>query len=318
MDPYKVLKVGDKYSKSDLSTLLKQPTISNVREGKFKCKNSDSYLLFVDLEKTSKKEKRLHYNDFFEGEFFHWDSQTIQHIGSPQIQMVVRGELTSHLFVRIDQKIKNITQPFMYCGRLGYLSFEEGTSYPVHMIFQNIDYDDFTQNEDLISIYLWKPSKIGRTTNSKISKKNIVSIKRKKKYKKPDRTERKGLVTSRVGQGYYRQQIIEKWGGKCPITGIDVRSILISSHIVRWSESNDEERLDVENGILLSPVFDSLFDRHLISFKDTGEILVSKKLNNENVIRLGLSKEIKIEVSKGMIKYLKRHRKKFEELNKNE
>jgi len=318
MDPYKVLKVGDKYSKSDLSTLLKQPTISNVREGKFKCKNSDSYLLFVDLEKTSKKEKRLHYNDFFEGEFFHWDSQTIQHIGSPQIQMVVRGELTSHLFVRIDQKIKNITQPFMYCGRLGYLSFEEGTSYPVHMIFQNIDYDDFTQNEDLISIYLWKPSKIGRTTNSKISKKNIVSIKRKKKYKKPDRTERKGLVTSRVGQGYYRQQIIEKWGGKCPITGIDVRSILISSHIVRWSESNDEERLDVENGILLSPVFDSLFDRHLISFKDTGEILVSKKLNNEKVIRLGLSKEIKIEVSKGMIKYLKRHRKKFEELNKNE
>jgi len=316
MEPYKVLKVGDKYSKNNLSTLLKQPTISLVREGKFRCKNSDSYLLFVDLEKTSKKEKRLHYNDFFEGDFFHWDSQTTQHIDSPQIQMVVRGELTPHLFVRIHPKIKNITQSFLYCGRLDYLSFEEGTSYPVHMIFQSIDYDDFTQNEDLIDIYLWKSFKTDKITKSTISKKGIISKKRKKKFKKPDRTERKGLVTSRVGQGYYRQQIIEKWGGKCPITGIDLKSILISSHIVRWSESNDEERLDVENGILLSPVFDSLFDRHLISFEDTGDILISKNLNNENIIRLGLSTKIEIDVSEGMIKYLRRHREKFEDLNK--
>ena len=44
------------------------------------------------------------------------------------------------------------------------------------------------------------------------------------------------MVTSRVGQGYYRQQIIDKWNGMCPITGIDIKSILISSHIVRWSE----------------------------------------------------------------------------------
>ena len=72
--------------------------------------------------------------------------------------MVVNGELTPHLFVRVNQKIKNKTQPFIYCGRLNYLSYEEGTSYPVHMIFQNLDYDDYTENEDLIDIYLWKPS----------------------------------------------------------------------------------------------------------------------------------------------------------------
>ena len=100
------------------------------------------------------------------------------------------------------------------------------------------------------------------------------------------------------------------------ITGIDIKSILISSHIVRWSESNDEERLDVENGILLSPLFDSLFDRHLISFKDTGEILISKNLNKDNLERLRLNDHIKIEISEGMKKYLKKHRKKFEELTK--
>ena len=172
-------------------------------------------------------------------------------------------------------------------------------------------------NEDLIDIYLWKPSSIGKTTRSKISNQGVISKKRKKNYKKPNTTERKGLVTSRVGQGYYRQQIIEKWGGKCPVTGINIKSILISSHIVPWSESNDEERLDVENGILLSPLFDSLFDRHLISFRDTGEILVSKNVNKDNLERLGLNDHIKIEISKGMKKYLKKHRKKFEELSEN-
>jgi hypothetical protein len=317
MDPYKVLEVGVKYSKENLSTKLNQPSLNFVREGKYRCKNSDSYLLFVDLEKSDKKEKRFHFNDFFEGDFFNWDSQTTQHIQSPQIEMIINGELTPHLFVRVNQKIKNKTQPFVYCGRLNYLSYEEGTSYPVHMIFQSEDYDDFTDNNDLIDIYLWKPSVAGKSTSSKISNKGIVSKKRKKNYKKPNITERKGLVTSRVGQGYYRQQIIEKWGGECPITGINVKSILISSHIVAWSESSDEERLDVENGILLSPLFDSLFDRHLISFLDTGQILFSEMLNENNIKRLGLSSDIMIPVSKGMKKYLKIHRSKFEKKNLN-
>ncbi len=65
-----------------------------------------------------------------------------------------------------------------------------------------------------------------------------------------------------------------------------------------WSESNDEERLDVENGILLSPLFDSLFHRHLISFQDTGEIIVSNTLNEENFKKLGLSGDLKSQSQK--------------------
>ncbi len=215
MDPHNKLAVGEKYSKKDLSILLDQPKISLVREGIYNLKNSNSSLFFVDLEKRrgKKKKTRFHFDDFFEGDFFHWDSQTTQHIESPKIQEIVNGDLIPHLFVRIFPRIKNVTQPFIYCGRLTYDSYEEGTSKPVHMIYQNIDYDDYTQNEDLIDIYLWKPSSIGKTTRSKISKQGVVSNKRKRNYKKPNTTQRKGLVTSRVGQGYYRQQIIEKWGG---------------------------------------------------------------------------------------------------------
>ena len=168
MDPFNKLTVGEKYSKKDLSILLNQPNISQVREGIFHLKNSNSSLFFVDLEKKG-KETRFHFNDFFEGNYFHWDSQTTQHIDTPKIQEIVKGDLIPHLFVRISQKIKWVTQPFIYCGRLTYLSYEEGTSKPVHMHYLNIDYDADTQNEDLIGIYSWKPSFVGKTNRSKIT-----------------------------------------------------------------------------------------------------------------------------------------------------
>ena len=122
------------------------------------------------------------------------------------------------------------------------------------------------------------------------------------------------MVTSRVGQGFYRQQVIEKWGGKCPLTGIDILPILISSHIVPWAESNDEERLDVENGILFSPLIDSLFDKHLISFDDDGNLLISSKLSADSVANLNLENCSQIKIDTGMLKYVRRHRHKFEDL----
>jgi predicted restriction endonuclease len=215
------------------------------------------------------------------------------------------------LFVRISQKIKSITQPFVFCGRLRYLEHDKNTSKPVHIIFQSIDFEEFTENEELKSIYRWKPSFIGKSSNSNISKKGQISNQRLNNFKKPNKTERKGLITSRVGQGYYRQQIIEKWGGRCPITGINIQSILIASHIVPWSESSDDERLDVENGILLSPSYDALFDKHLISFENDGNIIISTKVSLDNKNKIGLSPEIKIQVTDGMSPYLERHRKKL-------
>jgi hypothetical protein len=310
MDILNVLKQGENYSKKELSSLLEQPTLSLVREGLYHCKNSESTLFFVDLEKKG-KEERFHFDDFFQEDFFHWDSQTTQHINSPKIQEIVTGKRTPHLFVRITPKIKSVTQPFVYCGRLTYSEHEGNTSKPVHIVFQNIDYDDFTENEDLRNIYLWNPDKIGKTTKSKINKTGVVSKRRQQVYKRPNETERRGLVTSRVGQGFYRQQIVEKWNGTCPVSKSNIKQILISSHIVSWSESNDEERLDSENGILLSPNIDSLFDKHLISFEDNGNIIISTKINESNKESLGINSSIKIPVTEGMIKYLKRHRDKF-------
>jgi 5-methylcytosine-specific restriction protein A len=187
------------------------------------------------------------------------------------------------------------------------LEHDGTTEKPVHIVFQNIDYDDFTENEELIDIYLWKPEKAGMTSGAKITKKGVLSSKRKANYTKPTTTERKGLVTSRVGQGYFRNLLIEKFDNKCAVTGAEIHKILIASHIVPWSESTEDERLNENNGILLSPLYDALFDKHLISFSDDGSIIISSKIGHE-IENLNIDTEAKINVNEEMKLFLSRHR----------
>ena len=128
-------------------------------------------------------------------------------------------------------------------------------------------------------------------------------------HKKPDVTSRKGLITSRVGQGYYRQSILERFESVCAVLGVGPVEILVASHVVPWRDSNDEERLDVENGILLSPLLDALFDKHLISFDEDGRILFSTQITPAMRLCYGLSGAEKIKVTSGMNPYLERHRR---------
>ena len=125
---------------------------------------------------------------------------------------------------------------------------------------------------------------------------------------KPSTTERKGLVTSRVGQGYYRQEILQRFERKCAVTGVNSEELLIASHIVPWRDSNESERLDVNNGILLSPTYDALFDKHLISFEDDGQIVLSAGASLNLFSALGVIGNEKIKVFEGMKAYLLRHR----------
>lgn len=134
-------------------------------------------------------------------------------------------------------------------------------------------------------------------------------VKLERKYIKPNTTSRKGLVTSRVGQGWYRQAIRQKFNDKCAVTGASNSQILIASHIVPWRDATDDERLDENNGILLSPNYDALFDKHLISFTDEGAIIVSNKLTEYDLAALGISHSHRCKIHEGMLPYLKRHRR---------
>ncbi len=131
-------------------------------------------------------------------------------------------------------------------------------------------------------------------------------------YKISAITERIGLVTTRVGQGAYRKRLLHRWEYKCAVTGFNKLEILIASHIVPWSTSTHEERQDVHNGLLLSPVYDALFDKHLISFDAQGAIILSSQIEAEAYRRIGVTGKEKItKLSEANITYLSRHQEGF-------
>lgn len=103
-----------------------------------------------------------------------------------------------------------------------------------------------------------------------------------------DETERQAVVNARRGQGRYRKNLeeIEK---ACRITGVTDTRLLKASHIKPWrSCATNHERLDGNNGLLLSYHVDHLFDRGYISFSDEGEMLLSNRLDPREVARLGI------------------------------
>lgn len=151
------LVLGDKYSKRDLKEELQEEKLNNRVGGIFYCENSDSNLLFVTLEKENMDDNHR-YKDYFEDDYFHWDSQNRQHIGTPGVQKIIGDERDTHLFVRINKRC-SVTCPFIYCGRLKYYTYDKNSSNPVHITFRNIDFDKNTNNKELIDIYSWQPNK---------------------------------------------------------------------------------------------------------------------------------------------------------------
>ena len=88
-------------------------------------------------------------------------------------------------------------------------------------------------------------------------------------------------VKTRVNQNVFRQIVLANYDGKCALTGIDLSELLVASHIIPWAV-NKQERLNPENGICLSLLYDKAFDKGLISFTDDKKILFALRLK-ENV-----------------------------------
>lgn len=122
-------------------------------------------------------------------------------------------------------------------------------------------------------------------------------------------TEKRELTLSRRGQGVFRKNVIifEKI---CRITGVANQDLLIASHIRPWRSCRTaQERLDGNNGLMLTPSIDRLFDKGFVSFSDDGELLISKRLNSEDVERIGLNRRIAPRpFSESQINYLYYHR----------
>lgn len=127
-------------------------------------------------------------------------------------------------------------------------------------------------------------------------------------HKDLEKTMRESIIQSRIGQGEFRDSLISYWKA-CSVTGYKKIELLRASHIKPWRFSDNDERLDVYNGLLLLPNIDACFDSGLISFKDNGDILISQKLDKSDLQQLGIDTSMKLShVDHRHLKYLKFHR----------
>jgi HNH endonuclease len=126
-----------------------------------------------------------------------------------------------------------------------------------------------------------------------------------------DSTTRLTNTLARVGQGEFRDALMAKWGSSCAVTGLTCPEILRASHVKPWSESNRRERLDPNNGLLLASHLDALFDRGLISFDDSGKMLLSSRLLTQERKYFGLPVKLRRSPDDVLRSYLAYHRDKL-------
>jgi putative restriction endonuclease len=123
-------------------------------------------------------------------------------------------------------------------------------------------------------------------------------------------TERLAIIRARNGQGLFKERVT-KIESKCRVTRVENPVHLVASHCKPWRDSNNEERLYGENGLLLTPSIDHLFDRGFIGFEDNGTLIISPVAHRPSLQRMGIDTERIINVggfSRGQKQFLDFHR----------
>lgn len=122
-----------------------------------------------------------------------------------------------------------------------------------------------------------------------------------------DGREKEAIVKIRVNQSEFRKRILMKYG-KCCLCGVSNHHFLVASHIKPWSASEADEKLNIDNGLLLCPNHDQLFDQGFISFSEEGKIMISNDLDSGDKIFMNITDDMRIDLSLGNRNFMKYHR----------
>lgn len=119
--------------------------------------------------------------------------------------------------------------------------------------------------------------------------------------------EKEAVTKVRIGHSEYRKRLLLKWK-KCQLCGVSNPALLVASHIKPWRDSDALEKCDINNGVLLCPNHDALFDEGLISFAKGGEIMIADELAENDRIMMNVRNGQKIDCTSEMDFYLEWHR----------
>jgi hypothetical protein len=123
-------------------------------------------------------------------------------------------------------------------------------------------------------------------------------------------TERETIIRARRCQGLFKERVM-RIEERCRITNVDNPVHLMASHCKPWRDSSNQERLNGDNGLLLTPSIDHLFDRGFIGFEGNGELIISPVAHQPSLERMGIDTKRTVNVggfTAGQRQFLDFHR----------
>ena len=265
------IEIGKKYKRPWLAQEWHFRGYEAISRGVFCPRGGGQIILFVTRIKQDSFEQ---YNDYISGEYLFWEGEKGHGNDKRIADSTVSGEEV-HLFYR---EIHH--SAFEYKGLVAVVSSGFIPDRPTKFVFRLVH--DQSAQDDIAT--------------HEIEVKSLPE------------TERQSIIKARIGQGTFRQQLLELWEG-CAVTDVRLPNVLRASHIKPWRRSSNSERLNPYNGLLLLPQYDQLFDHGLISFEDNGAMIRSPALELIEPAKLGIAPEDRLRsISKQHRPFLAYHR----------
>lgn len=117
------------------------------------------------------------------------------------------------------------------------------------------------------------------------------------------------LVSARAGVGKFGDDVLALWDGACAATGSRERTFIQVTPIKPWVLATDEERLDPQNGLPLTPTWYGAFIGGLVAFADDGSVLLDRGLDPAEVAKAGIDPAFRLPLKgERQAAYLAAHR----------
>ncbi|KDR89075.1 hypothetical protein L903_27235 [Agrobacterium sp. JL28] len=247
-------------------------TIRDVRPGEFILVGRDGYIEGIAIAKSAPISDSVRPESFPKADTWHsigW-SLPIEFIRF--FQRVSRAEMIQGLF-----RYKAHRSPF-FVNKAGILKGKQVYFAPL----PGADAPEFFERIRM-ALETQRPGELDRAVEAAAAGGKLAASGEKS-------TTKKAIIEARVGQGQFRQSLIDMWQGKCCATGLLEQKLLRASHIVAWAAATDKERLNPYNGLLLSAAFDAAFDAHLITLSSDGTWINVSGMAAADLERAGLAK----------------------------
>lgn len=276
--------VGSVYDRPTLARLWGHSGYQAFSRGVFTPANTNLIFLFVTREKQS---CLMQYQDFLDGDLLFWEGESGHRSDNRIAAASAHGE-EIHLFYRMRHH-----ESFTYHGKIILATYIPHNDRPTEFVFKvaALTYDEASATCGIAA----EPSVDDYQV---LSNQALNSI------------DRQVVATTRgIAQHIFRGNLLKMWNGACAVTGVHDARVLRAGHIKPWSASSVDEKIDRNNGLLLVPDLDALFEEGLITFQSDGTLQRSPAFDPGDQQRMRIRKDFRLrQVSDAMQPYLEYHR----------